>query len=111
MKDASLMLHYLNPARVVSGELEYHAWGPKFIWHIDGYDIGLCTHECICEFSRKIIWLNAYQTNNHPKLIGGYFLEAAVTANGGCPSKNKDRLWNRKWRCSSISNISKAQRS
>ena len=37
-----------------------------------------------------------------------YFLEAAVTANGGCPSKNKDRLWNRKWRCSSISNIAKA---
>ena len=28
-----------------------------------------------------------YQTNNHRKLIGGYFLEAAVTANGGCPSK------------------------
>ena len=89
----------------------YHAWGPKFIWHIDEYDIGLCTHECIREFSCKIIWLNVYQTNDYPKLIGGYFFEAAVTANGGGPSKNKDRLWNRKWRCSSISNISKAQQS
>ena len=28
-----------------------------------------------------------------PKLIGGYFLEAAFTANGGCPSKNKDKLY------------------
>ena len=33
----------------------YHALGPKFIWHIDGYDIGLCINECICEFSHKII--------------------------------------------------------
>ena len=32
---------------------------------------------------------NVDQTNNHPKLIGGYFLEATVTANGGCPSKIK----------------------
>ena len=85
--------------------------GPKFVWHTDGYDIGMCINGCICEFSFKIIWVNVYQTNNHPKLIGGYFLEAAVTANSGCPSKNKDRLWNIKRRCSSILNISKAQRS
>ena len=87
--------------------------GPKFIWHSDGYDIGLCINGCICEFSLKIIWVNVYQTNYHPKLIGGYFLEAAVTANtcSGCPSKNKDRLRNIKRRCSSISNISKALRS
>ena len=85
--------------------------GPKFIWHTDGYDIGLCINGCICEFSRKIIWVNVYQNNNYQKLIDGYFLEAAVTANGGCPSKNKDRLRNIEPRCSSISNISKAQRS
>ena len=80
--------------------------GPKFIWHTDGYGIGLCTNWCICKFSRKIIRVNVYQTNNHPKLISGYFLEAAITANGGCPSKNKDRLLNIELRCSSISNIS-----
>ena len=74
--------------------------GPKFIWHTDGYDIGLCINGCICEFPLKIIWVNVCQTNNHPKLIGGYFLEAAVTVNGGCPSKNKDRLRNIKRRCS-----------
>ena len=33
----------------------YHALGPKFIWHIDGYDICLCINECICEFSHKTI--------------------------------------------------------
>ena len=35
--------------------------------------------------SRKIIWLNLYQTNNDPKIIGGYFLY--LKANGGCPLK------------------------
>ena len=113
MKDASLILHYLDPVRVVSGEWEARVTmlGPKFIWHTDGYDIGLCINGWIFKFSRTIIWVNVYQTNNHPKLIGGYFLEAAITANGGCPSKNKDRLLNIEWRCSNISNISKAQRS
>ena len=85
--------------------------GPKFIWHTDRYDIGLCRNGCICKCSLKIILVNVYQTNNHPKLIGGYFLEAAVTANDGRLSKNKDRLRNIKRRCSSISNVSKAQRS
>ena len=75
-------------------------FGPKFIWHTDGYDIGLSINGCICESPLKIIWVNANQTNNHPKFIGGYFLEAAVTVNHGCPSKNKDRLQNIKQRCS-----------
>ena len=50
-------------------------------WHIDG----LCINGCICGFTRKIIWLNVYQTNNDPKIIGGYFLDAK--GNGGCPTK------------------------
>ena len=62
--------------------------GPKFIWHTDGYDIGLCINRCICEFSRKIIWVNVDQTHNQPKLNGDYVLETAATVNGGCPSKN-----------------------
>ena len=34
--------------------------------------------------SRKIIWLNIYQTNNDPKIFDGYFLEDVI-ANDGCP--------------------------
>ena len=69
MKDASLILHYSDPVRVISGKREARVTmlGPKFIWHTDGYDIGLCINWCICEFSLKIIWVNVYQTNNHPK--------------------------------------------
>ena len=59
----------------------HHACRPKFIWLIDG----LCINGCICGFTRKIIWLNVNQTNNHPKIIGGYFLD--VKGNGGCPLK------------------------
>ena len=57
MKYASLILHYLDPVRVVSGKLEARVTmlGSKFIWHTDGYDIGMCINGCICEFSRKII--------------------------------------------------------
>ena len=75
MKDASLVLLYLDLVRVVSGELEARVTmlGPKFTWHTGGYDIGLCINGCICEVSLKIIWVNVFQTNNHPKLIGGYF--------------------------------------
>ena len=57
----------------------HHACRPKFIWHTDG----LCINGCICGFTRKNIWLNVYQTNNDPKIIGGYFLD--VKGNGGCP--------------------------
>ena len=32
----------------------------------------------------QIFWLNVYQTNNDPKIIGGYFLEDVI-ANDGCP--------------------------
>ena len=59
----------------------HHACRPKFIWHIDG----LCINGCICGFSRKIIWLNVYQTNNDQKIIGGYSLD--VKGNGECPLK------------------------
>ncbi|KAK3107378.1 hypothetical protein FSP39_013197 [Pinctada imbricata] len=66
----------------------YYASGPNFIWHIDGYDklkpFGLCIHGCIDGYSRKMIWLKAYHTNNDPKIIGGYFIEA-IEEYGGCP--------------------------
>jgi len=67
---------------------EYSAKGPNWVWHVDGYDkikpFGLCINGCMCGFSRKIVWLNVYHTNNNPKVVGGYYLEA-VTQLGGCP--------------------------
>jgi hypothetical protein len=44
----------------------------------------LAIHGCIDGFSRKIIWLNVYHTNNDPKVVAGYFLDA-VSDHGGCP--------------------------
>ena len=88
MKDARLILHYLDPARVVSRfvrqinekmcspcmQTKVHMAYRRFV-----YQWG------ICGLSRKIIWLNVCQINNDPKIIGGYFLD--VKANGGCPLK------------------------
>lgn len=66
----------------------YFALGPNSVWHCDGYDklkpYGLCVSGCIDGFSRKIIWLNVYNTNNNPRIIGGYYVEA-VEKYGGCP--------------------------
>lgn len=66
----------------------YSAKGPNYLWHFDSYDklrrYGLCINGCIDGFSRKIIWMNAYNTSNNPRVIGGYYIEA-VTQLGGCP--------------------------
>ena len=77
MKDASLILTTLfgfSQGSFRRMRREGTMLGPKFIWHTDGYDVGLCINGCICEFSRKIVWVNVYQTNNHPKLTDGYYL-------------------------------------
>ncbi|KAH3828422.1 hypothetical protein DPMN_130382 [Dreissena polymorpha] len=58
----------------------YCAKGPNNIWHEDGYDkmklFGFCIHGAIDGFSRKIIWLEVSDTNNDPKLIARYYLDA-----------------------------------
>ncbi|KAK0156578.1 hypothetical protein N1851_000010 [Merluccius polli] len=68
----------------------YHSCGPNYVWHIDGYDklkpFGIAISGCIDGFSRKMIWVEAYKTNNDPKVIAGYFTDAVVNA-GGCPSR------------------------
>ena len=94
-EDVRLILSLLDLAGVQSrrrGRLRqrtYYAKGPNYIWHIDGYDklkpFGFCISGCIDGYSRNIIWLCAYYTNNDPKVIGGYFMEA-VTKFGGCPT-------------------------
>jgi hypothetical protein len=45
---------------------------------------GLCISSCMDGFSRKMNWPNVYHTNNDPRVIGGYFLQA-VAQYGGCP--------------------------
>lgn len=92
-EDVRIMLRELDPVGVeirLSRRLErrlYNVPGPNYIWHIDGYDklkpFGLCISGCIDGFSRKVLWLNVYNTNNNPKIIGGYYLEA-VREYGGC---------------------------
>lgn len=94
MEDVRLILRHLDPVGVASRRVRrlrrrsYYAKGPNFVWHVDGYDklkpFGLCIHACVCGFSRKVIWIKVYNTNNNPKVIGGYFLEA-VRTHRGCP--------------------------
>ncbi|PIK48035.1 hypothetical protein BSL78_15097 [Apostichopus japonicus] len=66
----------------------YVTRGPNFVWHIDGWDklkpFGVAVHGCIDGFSRSIIWLNAYYTNNNPRIIAGYYIEEVAKRNG-CP--------------------------
>lgn len=58
----------------------YCAKGPNYIWHIDGYNklkpFGFCIHRAIDGFSRRLIWLEVSDTNNNPKLIVKYYLDA-----------------------------------
>ena len=93
-EDVRLILKVMDPEGVELRQARrlvrraYFAKGPNYIWHVDGYDklkpYGLCISGCIDGYSRKLIWLNVYHTNNDPKVIGGYFLEA-VKECGGCP--------------------------
>ncbi|XP_068737084.1 uncharacterized protein [Montipora capricornis] len=65
---------------------QYHAKGPNFIWHIDGYDklkpYGFCIHGCIDGYSRKIMWLEVGRTNNHPGIVARYFLDCVQNVGG-----------------------------
>ena len=68
----------------------YHAAGPNAVWHIDGYDklkpFGICIHGCIDGFSRKIVWLETLHTNNDPRIVTGYYIDA-VKKSVGCPER------------------------
>lgn len=68
----------------------YHSRGPNYVWHIDGYDkikpFGIGISGCIDGFSRSLIWLEAYKTNNDPRVIAGYFMGAVIKAEG-CPER------------------------
>lgn len=66
----------------------YWSKGPNFCWHLDSYDklkkYGLCINGCIDGYTRKLVWLMVGRSNNDPKVIGRYYLDA-VTNHGGFP--------------------------
>lgn len=66
----------------------YSVKGPNSLWHLDSYDklkpFGIGINGCIDGFSRYIVWLEAYRTNNDPAVIGGYYIRAVQNYNG-CP--------------------------
>lgn len=67
---------------------QYFNKGANFLWHLDSYDklkpFGICVNGCIDGFSRYILWLRAAETNNNPKVIGGYYIDTVKNL-GGCP--------------------------
>ncbi|KAJ8025185.1 hypothetical protein HOLleu_35319 [Holothuria leucospilota] len=66
----------------------YNGHGPNFIWHMDSYDklrpYGVCINGCIDGYSRRVLWLEAYNTSSDPNLIAGYFMKK-VQELGGTP--------------------------
>jgi hypothetical protein len=68
----------------------YHSRGPNHQWHVDGYDklkkYGLAVSGCIDGFSRRIVWLQVSCTNNDPRVIGWYYLNA-VNSMYVCPTQ------------------------
>lgn len=69
---------------------QYRNKGPNALWHMDGYDklkpYGIAISGCIDGFSRYIVWMEAYTTNNDPKVIADYFVSSTARL-GGCPER------------------------
>ena len=68
----------------------YYAKGSNSVWHIDSYDklkpFGIAINGCVDGFSRFVIWARASYTNNDPKVIAGYYLDAIQELHC-CPQK------------------------
>lgn len=81
-----LGLKYLDPEGVESRKShrlrrrKYVNKGPNYLWHIDGYDklkpFGLAIHGGIDGYSRKILWLEVGETNNDPRIVAKFYLDA-----------------------------------
>ena len=88
-----MLQHLLDPEGVAARRRHrlrrriYVSVGPNQTWHMDGYDklkpFGIAISGCIDGYSRQLIWLEAYITNNDPRVILGYFLEAVSSRHGG----------------------------
>ncbi|XP_030578347.1 uncharacterized protein LOC115796976 [Archocentrus centrarchus] len=57
---------------------------------MDSYDklkpYGIGINGCIDGFSRYVVWMEAYRTNNDPKVIADYFI-TSIARLGGCPER------------------------
>ncbi|XP_046568863.1 uncharacterized protein LOC124277257 [Haliotis rubra] len=57
---------------------------------MDGYDklkpYGICIHGCVDGFSRCVLWMDAWTTNNDPKVVAGYYLDTVERLHG-CPER------------------------
>lgn len=55
----------------------YSIKGPNYLWHMDGWDklkpFGFAVHGSIDRYSRKILWLEVCNSNNHPRIITKYY--------------------------------------
>lgn len=95
-KTVRLLLGILDPKGVEERKRkrlrrrQYSSAGPNAVWHMDVYDklkpFGICIHGCIDGFSRQIMWLEAWNTNNNPRIIAGYFIDT-VRRMEGCPER------------------------
>lgn len=69
---------------------QYSCRGPNALWHMDGYDklkpYGIAINGCIDGFSRYVLWMEAYTTNNDTKVVANYFMKT-VSCIGGCPER------------------------
>ena len=73
----------------------YFNHGPNFCWHVDGYDklkpYGICISGAIDGYSRHMLWLKAFSTNNDPAVIAGYYLDV-IEEKSGCPARIRTDL-------------------
>ena len=62
---------------------------PNYAWHINGHDMlnpfGFAIHGTIDSYSRKVLWLKVFRTNNSPSVIWGIYLELCE-GNGEMPN-------------------------
>jgi hypothetical protein len=68
----------------------FRTYGPNHVWSIDGHDkltrFGITVYGVINAWSRKILGLFVYVTNNNPRHISVYFFNL-VSKIGGVPLK------------------------
>ena len=68
---------------------EYLNPGPNYWWHADRYDklkpYSFPVHGCIDGFSRRILWLKLTKSNNDPRIICDFLLNA-ILERDGCPA-------------------------
>ena len=66
--------------------LTYYNKGPNFAYHVDGWDklkpYGLSVHGCVDGFSRRVLWLEACNSNKNPMYIAHFYLKYVETISG-----------------------------